>query len=69
MKYILIRDVTIKECDWLAKTLKFGTIVEEVSDQYNCCSNEGIPCKVKDEQGYFEIPISALIRYTDFNVN
>jgi len=58
MKYILSRDVTIDECNWLSRNFKKGDIVYYFSGfTYGCCSSAGLPFTIEDgETPFFELP-------------
>lgn len=60
-KLILTRNVTNKECPWLSKPYKKGTIVYKF---YGCtygCIADGIACsEEKDENPFFELPENAV---------
>lgn len=61
IKYKLTRDVTKKECHWLDKTFKKGSVVLEYQGYtYGCISDNGIAVSNDGKEPFFEIPIDAL---------
>lgn len=61
--YILIRNVTKKECGWLSRTFKKGEIVYEYSGAtYGCISWHGTAFTlVEGETPFFELPNNAVV--------
>jgi hypothetical protein len=59
----ILRDVTTKECPWLDKTIKKGTIMFEFTGHtYGCCSSDGTPL-THDPDGeipFMEVPNNAI---------
>ena len=65
-KYILIRKVTKKECDWLEKDFEIGDIVYEYTGYtYGCISHRGTAFTIiPDETPFFELPNDSVKFYT-----
>ena len=64
-EYLLNRDVTSHECDWLEETIKEGTIVYRCSrPAYGCIGPGGIAVTFKEDGDYpfFELPLEALTK-------
>lgn len=60
-KFVLSRDVTPEECDWLSRTYKQGeTVTEFLGATYGCVSNDGIACSIDGNTPFFELPYDAL---------
>lgn len=61
--YMLIRNVTKKECGWLSRTFKKGEIVYEYSGAtYGCISLHGTAFTlVEGETPFFELPNNAVV--------
>jgi hypothetical protein len=55
-----IRDITVKECSWLASDIPAGTLLELRSDPYGVCRN-GIAVGFTGDEKYFEVPTDAVI--------
>jgi hypothetical protein len=60
--YEITRTLTIKECGWLEKPIKKGTIVFEFNGYtYGCISENGIAVSmIPNENPFFEVPLSAV---------
>lgn len=58
----LNRDVTNKECSWLAKDLKKDHVVYEYPGYtYNCIGKNGVAVSDKPEEPpFYEVPINAV---------
>ena len=62
-KFILIRDVTRKECPWLEKDFHVDEEVYEfIGHTYGCISRNGIPCTENSagDHPFFELPKDAI---------
>jgi hypothetical protein len=62
MKYVVIRNVTPNECEWLEETIKKGTeVYKYYNHTYGCISPNGIAVsKEHGEIPFFELPRNAL---------
>ena len=61
MKYKLIRNVTKKECDWLARDFKEGEVVHRYHGcTYGCISYTGVACTIDGSLPFFELPLDAV---------
>ncbi len=71
MELKLTRDVTRKECSWLKKDIKEGTIVHKFYGvTYECISPDGIAAtSIKDKHPFFELPRNSVIENKKENVN
>lgn len=60
MKYKVIRNITNKECHWVDKDIKKGTIVYKfIGCTYGCCG-DGIPITFEKDGPFIEVPSDAL---------
>lgn len=62
-EYILIRDVTRKECPWLERNFIKGEIVYEcLKHTYGCVTDKGIACTESSSGDYpfFELPKNSI---------
>lgn len=64
-QFTLTRDVTRKECNWLRKDVKKGTVVTEYQGHtYGCISPYMgigvVPPDPKDKREFVELPMDAL---------
>tara|TARA_B110000503_G_scaffold137155_1_gene220864 strand:- start:4285 stop:4491 length:207 start_codon:yes stop_codon:yes gene_type:complete len=66
MRYILTREVTTKECNWLKKDFKKGEVVfKYTGSTYGCCSPNGTPFTIKkNETPFFELPNNSVEKAT-----
>lgn len=66
MEYILIRNVTKKECSWLKRTYKKGEIVYRYNKcTYGCIGPYGIAfSEVPNKEPFFELPYDAVQKIT-----
>lgn len=55
------RKVTVSECAWLREDIPAGKIFFVASDPYRVCSPSGIPVHKTESNGYFELPIDAVV--------
>lgn len=62
IKYVLLRDVTKAECDWLDREFKKGETVYKYSGAtYGCISWGGVACcEQPNSTPFFEMPNDAL---------
>jgi hypothetical protein len=61
MKFILTRDVTPEECDWLKRTyVKGEKVFKYTGCTYGCISPKGTACSTDGEIPSFELPNNAL---------
>lgn len=63
MKYLVTRDVTPNECDWLKETIKQDTIIYRFyGATYGCISPSGVAVTFSSEgdNPFFEMPYDAL---------
>lgn len=61
MKKIIIRDVTVEECDWLEDTIKNGAeVFEYFGCTYGCISTGQAVTMKEGKTPFFEIPYDAL---------
>lgn len=63
-KFILKRNVTRQECDWLTRDFNKGEIIYEFTGAtYGCISFLGKACTLDETGGgeFFEIPTDAII--------
>jgi hypothetical protein len=63
VKYIVTRDITTDECEWLDKTIKEGTIVNKFyGTTYGCMGPDGIAVTFDKDGGnpFFELPYNSL---------
>lgn len=62
MEYVLTRDITKKECDWLVRDFKTGEIVYKYyGDTFGCCSRNGAAFTLeKDKEPFFELPLNGV---------
>jgi hypothetical protein len=61
MKYVVTRNITVKECPWLEDTVPEGTVVTEFTGcDYGCVSPEGVAVTLHGETRFIELPKNAL---------
>jgi len=63
MEFLVKRDVTQAECNWLEETMKEGTVVYKCNrPTYGCIGPGGIPVTLKEDGDYpfFELPQNSL---------
>jgi len=60
--YLVTRDVSIKECNWLKETITKGTVVYGFyGATYGCIGPSGIAVSwEEDKNPFFELPYNAL---------
>jgi hypothetical protein len=59
--YVLTRDVTPDECEWLDRTFREGeTVVQFTGATYGCITGDGVACSLNGDNPFFELPLDAL---------
>ena len=63
IEFLVVRDVTIEECDWLQATIKKGSIVYKFyGATYGCIGPDWIAITLREDgkNPFLELPYSAL---------
>jgi hypothetical protein len=58
--FIVIREVTHKECPWLPETLTAGSVIYGREDEWCVCSHTGQAISFTPAGCYYEVPKNAL---------
>jgi hypothetical protein len=59
--FLVSRDVTTDECEWLDETVKQGTVVHKFyGATYGCIGPSGVAVIFSEKTPFFELPYDAL---------